>query len=73
MKSSQKIALTSALMVALAGCANAQDTSDNVSDDSPRTCMLVRAIDTYRPIDRNHVVIVERGERTFLLGTIQPA
>jgi len=61
---------------ALGSCASAQDSAGddvNATDaDAPRRCILVRNIDTYRPIDRNHVVIVGRGEDTFLLGTMRP-
>lgn len=59
---------------ALGSCAAAQDTTEAAaaSGEEPRRCILVRNIDTYRPLDRNHVVIVGRGDDTFLLGTMRP-
>lgn len=62
------------LASALASCAAAQESTDaaSTSSDEPSRCILVRNIDTYRPIDRNHVVIVGRGDDAFLLGTMRP-
>jgi len=65
--------LLASLALALGACANAQDSGETSSaQETPRTCMLVRNIDTYHPIDRHHVVISDQGERTFLLGTFRP-
>lgn len=69
------VVLSAALLAsALGSCAAAQDSSDDtaVATDEMRRCILVRNIDTYHPIDRNHVVIVERGDDAFLLGTMRP-
>ena len=58
---------------ALASCAAAQEGTDQTaSGEEPGRCMFVRNIDNYHPIDRNHVVISDRGEHTFLLGTMRP-
>lgn len=61
------------LASAVASCAAAQEGTETAeASDAAQRCILVRNIDTYRPIDRNHVVIVARGEEAFLLGTMQP-
>lgn len=68
--------LTAALLAsALGSCAAAQDSSDDIAAtaDESRRCILVRNIDTYHPIDRNHVVIVGRGDGAVLLGTMRPS
>lgn len=66
-----------AFAMALAACANADSSDDSMSatsgaGDEPRRCMFVRNIDNYHPIDRNHVVISDRSEDTYLLGTMHP-
>jgi len=38
-----------------------------------RQCILVSQIETYYPLDRSHVVIVGRGGRGTLLGTLRPS
>lgn len=66
--------MTAAMVSALAACANAEEPMvDGTSTDEPRTCMFVRNIETYRPLSRNHVVIVDQAEETFLLATLRPS
>jgi hypothetical protein len=73
--------LTAAILAsALGSCANADDGMDDGAaasteaavSSSDRRCIFVRDIDNYHPIDRNHVVISDRSERTHLLGTMRP-
>ncbi len=40
--------------------------------DEPRQCMLTRTVNNFHVIDRHHVVLMDRHEETFLLGTIRP-
>jgi hypothetical protein len=63
-----------AIAIVLSSCANADESNagTTATNDQPRRCMLVRNIDNYHPIDRNHVVIIGRGEDVFLLGTMRP-
>jgi len=63
-----------AIAMVLSTCANADDGSPvtTATNDEPRRCMLVRNIDNYHPIDRNHVVIIDHSEDVFLLGTMRP-
>jgi len=70
MKFGPLLALLAGISLASSTVALAQDTD---TDDTPHsTCISVHAIDTYQPIDRNHIVIVGRGDRTLLLGTFHP-
>lgn len=59
------------LAVCMSGGAVSQD-EEGAAAAEARRCLLVSQIDTYHPIDRNHVVIVGEGERIFLLGTMRP-
>ena len=72
MRNRAPIVLSVLLAAATTACANDQPSSEPGARDEARRCMLVRNIQDYHVIDRHHVVFSDRGEDTFLLGTMQP-